>query len=133
MHLFRIGRLVDHTYWSQITKFHIDYASLILSLSCISPTPPEKVSLGTGISIISLHWYHVFTSHPRIPSVDQANVSSIFQGDTYCLRTLSSINAHFKTIFECLVFAKHCSRFTGYRDKPDWQRFCLQGRRGKEW
>ena len=29
-------------------------------------------------------------------------MSLIFQVDTYCLRILSSINAHFKIIFECL-------------------------------
>ena len=37
-----------------------------------------------------------------MPLVVQANVSLIFQVDTYCLRILSSINARFKIIFECL-------------------------------
>lgn len=35
-----------------------------------------------------------------MPLVDQ--VSLVFQVDTYCLRISSSINAHFKIIFECL-------------------------------
>lgn len=37
-----------------------------------------------------------------MPLVVQANVSLIFQVDAYCLRILSSINAHFKIIFEFL-------------------------------
>lgn len=40
-----------------------------------------------------------------MPLVVQANVSLIFQVDTYCLRILSSINARFKIIFECLFLA----------------------------
>lgn len=134
MNPFRIRRLVHHHLL--ISNDQISYRLIMWLLSfphCLSFShSSQKVSLGTQTSILSPRWCPVFTAHPRMPSVNQAKVSLVFQIDTYCLRILSLINARFKIIFECLLFAKYCARFWGYCGKPDWQRFCPYGRWGKE-